>query len=280
MLKAWQWGFISACIGYPLLYALSSHVTSQIPGVRDCYLRLSKGGRADWDSRLPSTFLAISVVLGTYHPSLMDNAFLDNRVTHWDDRLWVPYGVTGLGPAWFMGLFVGYLLVDLATVFKHWKEIDMPMATTVHHALAGCSWSLALALHTMQWYACFWLMAELSTPLANLRWLMVKAGVRTNSNLYLFVGSWLFSTFFVVRVLPIPFVIFMFWMHDSMVALSSGGIIVLLWWSLAFVGNGLLQWYWWSLMLQALIRKCCATGRGEDRHDRLIGGTAEMHRGE
>eukprot|EP00746_Dinoflagellata_sp_MGD_P011279 gnl/MRDRNA2_/MRDRNA2_123594_c0_seq1.p1 gnl/MRDRNA2_/MRDRNA2_123594_c0~~gnl/MRDRNA2_/MRDRNA2_123594_c0_seq1.p1 ORF type:complete len:180 (-),score=11.80 gnl/MRDRNA2_/MRDRNA2_123594_c0_seq1:55-594(-) len=179
-----------------------------------------------------------------------------------------------------MGLFVGYLLVDMGTVFKHWKEIDMPVPTTVHHALAAFSWSLALALHTMQWYACFWLMAELSTPLANLRWLLVKAGIRTNSNLYLFVGSWLFSTFFVVRVLPVPFVMYMFWIHDSMAALSSGGIMVFLWWSLAFIGNSMLQWYWWSIMLHAILRKCC--GRGDDRHDRMItsGGIAELHRGE
>jgi hypothetical protein len=250
----------------------------RIPGVRDCYSRLTKGARADWDSRLPSTVQAVLAVLGTYYPALLSIDFLDNRVTHWDSRLWVPYGVTGLGPAWFMGLFVGYLLVDLLIIFQHWKEIDMPQVTTVHHVLAAFSWSLALALHTMQWYACFWLIAELSTPLANMRWMLVRAGVRTTSNLYLFVGSWLFSTFFVVRILPIPFVMFMFFLHDSKAALSSGGIVVFLWWSLVFIGNGILQSYWWSMMLQAIIRKCC--GRGAERQDRFTGGTGESYREE
>lgn len=258
-MQAWQWGFTTAIVGYPVFYNLSAHFTPRIPHCGECYSRFSKGGRADWDSRLPSNVQAVIAVLGTYYPSLLSTVFLEDRVNHWDPRLWVPYGVTGLGPTWFMGLFVGYLLADLVVVVKHWKEVDMPAVNTIHHVLAVCSWSLSLHLHTMQWYACIWLMAELSTPLANLRWYLVRAGLRTNSNLYLFVGSWLFSTFFVVRILPIPFMIWLFWQYDSVDAFHSGGPVALTWWSSMLLCNCALQWYWWSKMLQAIIRKlgCC-----------------------
>lgn len=261
--QSWHYGLFAGILGYVVLYHVSCWASPRIALFARHYELLSPGVQADWNSRLPSTVHAIASVIGVYYPALCSNRHLENRVLYFDDRLFVPHGVTGVGPVFFMALFVGYLLADAVVVILHRKEIEMPGVTMIHHGFACVSWCFALLLQTMQWYACFWLLAELSTPLANLRWYLAKTNVDSNSKLYLFVGSWLFSTFFVVRVLPIPPTLYIFWRHDAHEAMETGGKSMLLWWTIAIACNGLLQCYWWTLMLRAILKKCCF--RREDR---------------
>jgi len=253
--KAWQWGGIAGVVGYAIFYVLSMIAMPYMPRIKQYYAALTKGGRAEWDSRVPSCVHAWVVVLGSYYPALFSEDHLGDRVAYYDDRLFVPYGVTGLGPEFFMGLFVGYLAADLVLLLVYRDEIDMYQIMIMHHVLAGASWVYMIGFHTMQWYACFMCLAELSTPLANLRWWLAKCRVSSSSMSYLLVGSWLFVTFFMARIMTLPFIAYNFVRYDAVKIQEHFKWEAVTWWSIALMVHCGLQSYWWGLMLRAIIAK-------------------------
>lgn len=248
---AWQVGVGSAVIGYFLAYGLSQLVVTLGP-IAPHYAKMSGGTKADWHSRVPSTVHAIVVFLGCLYPALQSSAHTDNRVLHYDDRLWVEYG-TGLGPEFFCGLFIGYLSVDFCICF-YWRETMKGVTLTLlHHVFATLAWSLAIYMRCCQWHMCFWLLAEMSTPLVNARFMLAECKA-AKTTAYLINGSSMFVVFFVVRVMPLPWLLYNFAMYDATQIYGVGGPAYTVWFTFTLIVHTSLQTYWFGLMAKGVLK--------------------------
>jgi len=254
-MKAWQAGALAGSVGYFGLMLVSRLVTPLIPGINRHYKALSPGDRIEWDTRTPSCVQALMAVVGCYHCALFSHDHQNNRVGYYDDRLVVPYGITGLGPEFYMAVFVGYLAADLVPLLIYRDQMEMHQLMIAHHLFAGLCWTVAIGWQTMQWYACFLMLAELSTPIANLRWWLAKSNISPSSVTYLIVCSWLFVTFFMARIMCLPFVLYMFVRYDAAKVEVQFHWMATTLWSTAFVVHSCLQSYWFSLMIKAVLAK-------------------------
>eukprot|EP00970_Alexandrium_tamarense_P015285 scaffold4948_cov208-Alexandrium_tamarense.AAC.4 len=121
-----------------------------------------------------------------------------------DDRTFVSYGITHLGPAVYMGFFVGYLLADTA---KSPSFKDMGYVYVVHHAAASLCWTFCACYRVMQSLSCFLQFNELSTPFMNVRQVMLTAGYKSSDLPVTIISLLFFSTFGAVRFFPLTFII-------------------------------------------------------------------------
>jgi len=253
--KAWEVGATAGFFGYGVLYMFSRLVMPHIPGINTHYLALKPGGRAEWDSRVPSCVHAVMIVLGVYYCALFSHEHMYYRVAYYDDRLFVPYGATGLGPEFFMALFVGYLGGDLVLLLVYRNQMEMFELMLTHHLFAGLCWVVAIGSQTMQWYACFLMLSEFSTPVSNLRWWMAKSCATPTSVIYLLVCSGFFVTFFMARIMCLPVVIYLFIRYDAAKVQAQFHWKETSLWSLALVVHCMLQSYWFALMSKAVLSK-------------------------
>lgn len=129
-------------------------------------------------SYAPSTLHAIMQVLGTADVIFDSAPHLAKPVAYFDSRLWVPYGPTRLGPTYYMGVFVGYLLTDHAYLGSIGSAL---MAG--HHLAASAAWSFGVAIRSMQWYASFLQFNEFSTIFMNLRQVRVRVRLRVRRSM-------------------------------------------------------------------------------------------------
>jgi hypothetical protein len=277
-MKAWECGVIAGTVGYVVLFCLSKVITPRIPGLSHHYEALTAGGRAEWNSRVPSTIHAWMVVLGCYYAALFSNEHLNDRVVYYDDRLHVPYGLSGLGPEFFMALFLGYLAADLVLVCMYRDEVDFFPFMVVHHIFAGLVWASSIFMHGMQWYTCFMMFAEMSTPITNLRWWMLSCKVPETSVGYLLVSSWMFTTFFMARILTIPFILYLFLRYDAVRVYADFGFLELSVLLVALLVNCVLQGYWWSLMVKGMMEKFFGENAGAAETEALLDAEAQRHR--
>ena len=258
---AWCVGAAVGVGGYAVLYTASrlAHRLGLVPNrVKNAYDGLkSDGERADWDSRLPSTVHAIAAVLGSYFPSLLSTAHTSNRVTHYDGRLFVDYGITGLGPEFFMGMFVTYLLSDLAVMayyaFVKGEKAGNFWPSVAHHVFASISWASAINLGTVQWYGCFWMIAELSTVFVNIRHILHACGLKASSA-YFYNGLAMTAAFFAVRVAPLPFTTYNFIATDAATIADHRGAPFAAFIAFCVLFNAGLQSFWFSLIVKGALK--------------------------
>ena len=258
---AWFAGAVAGVGGYVVLYGASkiAHSLGFVPSsMRRAYEKLeSDGVRADWDARLPSTVHAIAAVLGSYSPAMLNAAHTSSRVTHYDSRLFVDYGVTGLGPEFFMGMFVTYLLSDLSVMayyaFVRGEYASNFWPSVAHHVLASASWTAAISTKSVQWYGCFWMIAELSTVFVNLRHMLYKCDLKSSAA-YFYNGLAMTLSFFAVRVLPLPFTLFNFFSTDAAEMRAANGTGFAAFISFCVIFNAGLQSYWFGLMAKGALK--------------------------
>eukprot|EP00571_Detonula_confervacea_P003200 CAMPEP_0172320736 /NCGR_PEP_ID=MMETSP1058-20130122/41292_1 /TAXON_ID=83371 /ORGANISM="Detonula confervacea, Strain CCMP 353" /LENGTH=220 /DNA_ID=CAMNT_0013036063 /DNA_START=60 /DNA_END=719 /DNA_ORIENTATION=- len=202
------YGLIAGGILYFTCWCLSPLLTACLgtPSFKKRVASLNAGN--SFHSLLPSTIHALVQIIGTYTFVFYGREGYDDVLPDgtssaivFDDRTIVPYGITHLGPTVYMGIFVGYLLADIAAGGKK----DYPII--IHHLAASACWTFCACNRVMQPVGCLFQFNELSTPLANVRQYLLTAGYKS-SDLPLTISSLsFFFTFALIRVAPLPFVI-------------------------------------------------------------------------
>lgn len=174
----------------------------------------------------------------------------DKDVLKFDDRLFVPYGITGLGPCFYMGFFVGYLLTDTASS-PSLKVLGWPYV--IHHISASMCWTFCAINRVMQHQASFLQFNELSTVMMNIRQVLLTAGYKSSDGIVTVVSLSFFALFAGVRVFPLPFLTYD-WITDQFGSVRDevgwGGAGLL---SLFFATNVVLQGSWFTMMVRKLV---------------------------
>lgn len=200
-------------------------------------------------SVFPSTLHALAQILGP--PASISlgcsEDHLKDRIAYFDEG----------SPAMFSGIFVGYLMTDCA-LCGH--KILGP-AMTVHHISASFAWWIFAATRSAQWYSCFLQFNELSTPFVNARMVVLTAGY-PSSGLEVTVASLaMFTIFGVVRVAPLPKIVYNFVTVDFEAVRNMTGPRLTALFSIFFAVHVCLQTYWFSLMLRKVVRVIYHRGR-------------------
>ncbi|KAL3759803.1 hypothetical protein ACHAWU_007547 [Discostella pseudostelligera] len=257
--SSFLYGFIGGAISYLSSRALSPLLTSTLgsSSFQRNVNSLDKAKRYHYHSLLPSTIHALIQIIGTYsfvfYGSGEESSSLSSSsssVLSFDERTIVPYGTTHLGPSIYMGIFVGYLVTDVICA-PSLSSMGYPFV--LHHVAATICWTYCACYRVMQPVAMLLQFNELSTPLMNLRQMLLTAGY-DSSGLSVTVSSVAFFVAFgMVRVAPLPSLVYNWIFRDYEAirsAIGLGGAICL---SLFFAVNALLQCGWFCIMCQKLM---------------------------
>lgn len=210
-------------------------------------------------SYVPSLLHALAQTIACWQPVTSSPQHWNNRVTYFDDALYATDNSTGLGPAFWSGIFVGYLLADLVVESRRCNWLMV-----AHHIFASVAWTHTVSTHSLQWYQCFLQFNELSTIFLSLRKILIGIfGFHKSSPSILMVNFLTFVTFAAVRVLPLPMVLYHYWMTDMEVLHSHAGAtsFYLIWGMLTF--HTVMQTYWFGLMIKLLLSICRGAQRKE-----------------
>lgn len=228
---------------------------------------LDEAQRYRYHNWLCSTVHALVQIIGTYSFVLYgregydddddDNNTLPDGGTSspaivFDDRIFVPYGTTHLGPTVYMGIFVGYLIGD-ALGAPAFGNDGMEYPFVVHHIAASACWTFCACNRIMQPVAYLFQFNEISTPLMNVRQYLLTAGYKGSDPPVLFFTLSFFVTFAGARVAPLPWIVRDWIVRDFDAIrerLGVGSAILL---TAFFAVNGLLQCGWFFIMCQRLV---------------------------
>ena len=188
--------------------------------------------------------MAHAIVQSFFHPAVialgMSLAHNENRVTHFDDG-W---------PSCFSGIFVGYLVAD----FFVCGPKALGLMYCVHHISAAIIWTWASGYGAMQWYASMLQFCELSTIFMNLRQWVLTAGYPSGSKTVLGISLFFFASFFGVRVVPLPGLVYK-WISGDFAKLSDEkGMALALASTSTLIIHVCLQSFWFMLMVKKIMK--------------------------
>lgn len=185
-----------------------------------------------------------AIVQSFFHPMYISLGFSqehnENRVTYFDDG-W---------PACYSGIFVGYLLADF---FVCGPKMLGP-AYIVHHLSAIAIWTWATSVGAMQWYASMLQFCELSTIFMNIRQWVLTAGYSSGSPVVLGVSLAFFVTFFGVRVMPLPGLVYKWVTNDYAKLAAEKGAPLAMGSTSTLLIHVLLQSFWFLLMVKKIVK--------------------------
>ena len=149
-----------------------------------------------------------------------------------------------------MGIFVGYLLADVVAS----PSLSVLGYTFVfHHIAASLAWAYCASYRIMQPLAALLQFNELSTPLLHLRQLLLFSGCTSKDFSLTIVNLTFFALFGMIRVAPLPWIIF-HWINTDFRAIKNevgiGGAVVLSLFVTVHVG---LQGSWFLTMCGKLV---------------------------
>ena len=252
----WAYGGVTGFVGYWVFYFLSQLLSPVL--FPQAYNNLDKdphknrGYQAEWDTRVASSAHAIAALAGVYHTAMQSAAHRADRLGAYDARLYVgaDESVTGLGPEFFCALFVGYLVADIIPVVIYRDTMANINELYGHHILASAAWSCLIYYRVTQWYGCFWLLAELSTPFVNLRWWLYKS--KSTGLPYAVNGLVMTLAFGWTRVSHLPWTLS--YLVTDFAAMRAHAGWFAYFFCVCFAFNACLQCYWFSLMVKGLVK--------------------------
>ncbi|XP_071953007.1 TLC domain-containing protein 4-B-like [Antedon mediterranea] len=103
-----------------------------------------------------------------------------------------------------ISLLTGYILCDLAIVLTYFPLIES-LSYSSHHLAAVCAYIYSLTYNGLLYFANFRVLAEISTPFVNFRWIMSTIGVKKSHKLFIINGLMMVAVFFSVRILTMPY---------------------------------------------------------------------------
>jgi hypothetical protein len=238
------YGFAAGFVGCVICFGFARAVLVpklSTDSFRDRFQSLSTKEARNFYSLVPSAVHALAQVL--FHPAWISLGFSlahsEDPVNYYDDT-W---------PAFFSGVFVGYLVGDFAILGpKHLGAIF-----SLHHLSASAAWILSNHLRTMQWYSSFLQFCEFSTLFLNYRQVLLTAGYPSSSSIATMASLGLFLSFFAVRVLPLPGIIYQWITKDFAALHEAHGMTVAAANTVFLTIHVGLQSFWFSLMVQKLV---------------------------
>ena len=253
------YGVLAGAIGYVVTRYLSPILTSKFgtQNFQQNVNSLDNDKLYHYHSRLPSSIHALIQIIGTLSFVLYGRPGYDDATEEnvspailFDESIFVSYGLTHIGPATYMGIFVGYLLADVTSA-PTFAIMGYPFV--LHHLAASACWTFCASLRIMQPVACLFQFNELSTPLMNIRQYLLTAGYKSSDTPVAVSSLTFFVVFGLVRVAPLPFVVRDWIIRDFDAVREHSGLGAAVLLSMFFTVNGLLQCGWFFIMTQKVV---------------------------
>lgn len=155
------------------------------------YLDLNMDQKLEWNSRILSSIHAAIATIRALYLMCTNNytnyVFADDRFSYHT-----------------IALTTGYIIADLIMMCIYQKRISATLGIALHHLVTIGAYVQCLTKQYLAYFANYKLLAEASTVFLNLRWALVLLG-RKDSQLYFYNGLALTSSFFLSRILMVPF---------------------------------------------------------------------------
>ena len=149
---------------------------------------------------------------------------------------------------------LGYFLGDAVVVLMS-EELRSEKGSVLHHI--GSIVGMFLGLYyegVMMFFLCFRLVAEMSTPFVNMRWILYEVDVKRSSEWYLVASVGMTVSFFMSRILAAP----IFWYKILMVLSDESAQIIPLHLQIWLVLNSalfdFLNVYWFAKIAKGAIK--------------------------
>ncbi|KAH7160101.1 TLC domain-containing protein [Dactylonectria estremocensis] len=242
------------------------------------YSKLPRKRRLNWDAHVVSMFQSILINGLAIWVMLTDDEL--NQMT-WQERVW---GYTG-GSGFIQAFAAGYFLWDLIVTSLNFDVFGIG---TLAHAIAALFvYSLGFRPF-VNYYACVFILWELSTPFLNVHWFMDKVNM-TGSRAQLYNGLMLLFTFFCCRLVYGTYSSFCVF-HDIWSSINASPNLsklelsptllfatqestVPLWLAATYLLSNLtlngLNFYWFFMMIRA-VRKRFDPPKAVEKHSEYI----------
>jgi len=140
------------------------------------------------------------------------------------------------GDTWLRGALqvtIGFLTIDavsmmICDVWKHWRPIDYPVF--VHHFFIIFCFVMGVSFDAGEYFAVSLMVNEASTPVVQLLWYL-RFTHRKDTKLYWVTGAVMVFTFFVSRMLFIPYSFYQFASLDFCIGRGSD-----------------IEWFFWCMI--------------------------------
>jgi len=238
------YGTMASYVGTVICFSLARKlvVPKLLPDAfRERVEALTTKDRLNFYSLLPSTVHALIQIM--FHPAWISLGYSPEHTAdrvHYFDETW---------PSLFSGVFVGYLLADYSLL----PATTLGPLFTVHHLSASACWILSSHSRIIQYYLSNLQFCEFSTLFMNARQVVFTAGYSSSTSVARFLSLGMFVSFFVVRVLPLPKLVY-YWITTDCVSLyEKHGLYVAMAFSVFLAIHVGLQSFWFSLMMKKVI---------------------------
>ncbi|RSL70519.1 hypothetical protein CEP54_001663 [Fusarium duplospermum] len=237
------------------------------------YSKLPRKRRLNWDAHVVS--MVQSCLINGLAIWVM---FTDNEIKNmtWEERIWGYTGAAGF----IQALAAGYFLWDLVVTSLN---LDVFGLGTLAHAIAALLvYSLGFRPF-LNYYACVFILWELSTPFLNVHWFMDKVGM-TGTRAQLYNGLMLLFTFFSARLVYGTYMSFSVFQdvwagintHPNVEALATQTMTfahedstVPVWLGAAYLASNItlnsLNFYWFFMMIRAVRKRFEPSSDSQDK---------------
>lgn len=257
------------------------------------YSKLPRKRRLNWDAHVVS--MVQSCLINGLAIWVM---FTDNEIKNmtWEERIWGYTGAAGF----IQALAAGYFLWDLVVTSLN---LDVFGLGTLAHAIAAllvyslgfvclsklpvffafCTNQNSLQRPFLNYYACVFILWELSTPFLNVHWFMDKVGM-TGTRAQLYNGLMLLFTFFTCRLVYGTYMSFSVFKdvwagintHPNVEALTTPLMAfahedstVPVWLGAAYLASNItlnsLNFYWFFMMIRAVRKRFEPSSDSQDK---------------
>ena len=207
------------------------------------YKNFSKALRLEAKVKLVSTMHSIWVTCNSIYMLFIDHA---------DDIVWFAptYAIRNAA------ISTGYLLGQTFLMLLYWKDLgaaDM----LVHHVVAFSAFSICLQNGYLTYFVNLRLIAELSTPFLNVRWLLATIGAK-NSLVYYYNGLIFTAIFFLCRVAIIPYHYYILYVmtQTDTYKMAVGNVIHVVWLTVCVIIDTL-DVVWFYKLIRGLRKYLC-----------------------
>ena len=228
-------GGVTGFIGYGISWFSFKFLLNMFstPEFKDRFKKLDTRAYLNFLSLGPSTAHAICQVIGTYPIVFTSQHHLAHRTTYFNDS-----------DTYYSGIFVGYLIADILALGIQ----NLGVIFSIHHISASAAWTMVHSKKVMQWYSNFLQFNELSTIFVNIRQVLLTAGYTSSSKEVTISSLFMFLVFGVVRVLPLPWIVYNWITTDVWGVYDKAGTIPAIACSIFMTIHVTLQSYWFTLM--------------------------------
>lgn len=179
---------LAGCLLYGFIYYPLAPVLSAVL-FPHAYRQLPHRRKVSWHAHCVSLFQSCMINVVALWVMFVDD---ERKAMGQEERIWGYSGASGM----VQGLAAGYFLWDLIVTARNMDVFGM--GTLAHAVSALLVYSLGFRPFA-NFYACNFILWELSTPFLNIHWFLDKLG-KTGSSIQLYNGLILITTFFSCRL--------------------------------------------------------------------------------